>query len=794
MELKKVSLHLILILIGCFTFTVYADTANVFGTIHDLETNHPLDNANIEVLNTPMGTISDKMGKFDINLEPGNYELRFSIMGYQTQDIEINVEAGETVKMDIAMIPTIYLMQGVVVIQERLIESEESISSTSVQSKNVVQMPGSFTDIYRSIKTLPGVSSNNGMSSEFNVRGGTFDENLVIVNDAQVYRPFHLKEASNGSVAIFNMDLLSKVDLITGGFTARYGDKMSSVMNVQYREGNKEQFKFQVAGSAMHAGLLAEGPSYMGSWILGFRKSYLQYILGLLGEDDAVKVDFYDIQGQLTFEPIPAKKFTFQFIHSKDNFELGPKNQHFQSAYEKQWFTSSSEDMELDHNKADYYNNLFSLSFVNGVGSNLFTKTILSHYVEYENEKRYGTDNWSQIVWDKYYHRYSYYYSDGYEKENLKLKIMTSELNQQVTYRYNAFHELLTGISYKHLNYDYLRDVDESYQWGNSNETYPDTSYFTFENQSLEKINPNSYKANLFIEDNWQISKKVYVNLGMRLDYFDFNREYNISPRINLSYKTDMGIIYRAAWGYYYQSPSYRELKYTHAISSNTLAQRSIHHILGMEWPVDEHWNFKLEGYYKKMDNLISFENQNGHLVYSRSNDSRGYASGAELFINWNYKRLSGWISYSFLVAKEDSIGDNYGYKPRATDQTHTLSLVGNVDLGNSWELRIKFLYGSGFPYTPSTYELVDADRNNWERVIGEPNSARLPIYQRLDIRVGKRFHFSQLDLELYLEMINILNKKNVFAYEWNWNNGNWNQDAIELLPLIPSFGFVLIF
>jgi outer membrane receptor protein involved in Fe transport len=255
-----------------------------------------------------------------------------------------------------------------------------------------------------------------------------------------------------------------------------------------------------------------------------------------------------------------------------------------------------------------------------------------------------------------------------------------------------------------------------------------------------------------------------------------------------------MGIICRAAWGHYYQSPSYRELRYTYATSNNTLAQRSIHHILGFEWPVNPQWKFKLEGYYKKMDNLISFENRNGRFIYSRSNDSKGYASGAELFINWNYERLSGWISYGFLEAKEDSIGDNYGYIPRATNQTHTISFIGNIDLGKSWAVRVKFLYGSGYPYTPSTFELVDENTNSWEQVIGRRNSARLPSYQRLDIRVGKRFHISRTKLEIYLEMINTLNRTNVYAYEWHWDDGNWNQDTIELLPLIPNFGFILTY
>ncbi|MEJ2052423.1 MAG: TonB-dependent receptor [Calditrichaceae bacterium] len=786
--------RLVLYLFMCLLVSLYADDPDIAGSVYDLETLYPLSNVNIEILNTPFGGVSDSNGSFNINLDPGYYKLRFSMMGYQTQDIEIDLEKGKTERLNVMLIPTIYLMQGVMVIQERDGEDSQGavISNTSVQSKNVVKMPGSFTDIYRSVKTLPGVTSNNGMSSEFNVRGGTFDENLVIVNDAQVYSPFHLKEAPNASIAIFNMDLLSKVDLVTGGFTARYGDKMSSVMNVQYRQGNMDSFKFQADASSMHVGLMAEGPLYKGSWILGYRKSYLQYLLGLLGTEDGVNIDYYNVQGQIVFEPIPAKKFTFQFIHSKDDYKFDPTNWLIKSSYDRQWFTATSQSNDFETSKADYYNTLYSLSFVNGLNSKLFTKTVLSHYIEYENGSLTEKDNWTQTIWDKYYHRYYYFYSDENYQENLDLKIMTSELNQQVTFRLNPFHEFLAGVSYKHLNYDYFREIEEFNQWGDSYKTYPDTSFGAFNNHILDDINPNSYKANVFIEDNWQISDNVFANLGMRLDYFDFNRDYNVSPRINLSYKTGSGIIYRLAWGYYYQSPSYRELKYTFATSENTKAQRSIHYILGSEWSVNRNWKLKLEGYLKNMDNLISFENRNGNIVYSKSNDSRGYASGVDLFINWNYERYSGWISYGFLKAKEDSIGDNYGYIPRATDQTHTFSFVGNAALGKSWDVRLKFLYGSGFPYTPSTFEIVDEDKNIWGQVIGRRNSARLPSYQRVDIRAGRQFSLGRFSSEIYLELINLFGRKNVYSYEWNWHDGNWRKEAVELLPLIPNFGLVI--
>ncbi len=763
------------------------------GRVSAKDTGQPLQSANIEILNSKRGTTTNAQGIYQLQLDKGSYKLRFSMMGYTTVVEQLDVGDSPQI-LDIILIPTVYFLQGVTVIQPTVKDEEAAVSNNTIQSENVRRMPGSLTDIYRSVKTLPGVASNNGMSSEFNVRGGTFDENLVLVNGAQVYRPFHIKEAPNGSVAIFNMDLLKQVDLITGGFTARYGDKMSSVMNVQYREGNKDRFQLRATGSMMHAGLVAEGPSYKGSWIVGIRQSYLQYILTLLGEDDAVNVDFYDIQGQISSEIVPGKKLEFQFIHSGDNFEYGPKRTRTQTSEEYQWHTSDINSEYLDHEKANYYNNLFALSFDNVVNPNLYFKTILSHYAEYEDENGDYTDDWSQYVWDKYRNRPYNWYSNGQETRRNDLKIFTSEAKQEVTWKANAYHEFLTGITYQHLKYDYTRKVDEAYYWGNSYDAYPDTLNYTYENQEYEDIHPSTYKIAGYLEDNYQVSSRIHANIGLRIDYFEFNREMNLSPRINLSYLTGFGPIIRAAWGHYYQSPSYRELKYQYATENNTKAQRSIHHILGIEYPVSDHWKLKLEGYYKKMDNLITFENRNGNFTYSQSNDSKGYTTGLDLFINYTYQKLSGWLSYGYLIAKEDSIGDNKGYIPRLTDQRHTLALVSDFDLGKSWELRFKVMYGSGFPYTPSDFLLVDEERNIWEEVTGERNSARLPSYQRFDVRVGKHFRWGRAHIQTYLEMINALNRDNVYAYDWDWNDGGWVKETITLMPLIPNFGFEIVF
>ena len=767
-------------------------SARISGSVLDRETMRILEGTNIEVLGSDRGTFSDNDGFYELVVSPGTYELCFSRMGYQSWTQSILAESGENNDCTVMLVPTVYLMQGVTIIQPESDEHKEAISNLTVRTKHVTNMPGTLYDIYRSVKTLPGVTSNNGMSSEFNVRGGNAEENLVIVNGSQVYRPFHIKEAPNASIAIFNMDLLDKVDLITGGFTARYGDRMSSVMNIEYRKGRSDRFGGRIEASTMHSGFVAEGPFPYGSWLLGIRKSHLAYILDLLEEDEAVSVDFYDIQGQLSMKLKPDKTLGFQFIHSGDDFSYDPADYHYESdATYPEGQLSIVED-RLDDERADYMNNLFALSFSNLVNNSIHMKTVASYYDEHEDESDLYYSNWYQNFIENASQRDFYWFSDYDRTETDKLTIRTSELKHDVTYQASRRHELNFGFSYKHLDYDYEGMFRETSIWGNNYESFPETLTNVYEDSLMEHISPSSFKVAGYIEDNWQLSPHLFANIGVRFDYFDFNEDTDFSPRLNLSYLTDFGLVFRAAWGYYYQSPDYKELKYRERSADNTKSQRSMHTVLGIEYPVDEHITIKAEAYDKEYTDLIAYENQNGRLVYSRENDSEGYARGFDLFLNGRWNRFGGWVSYGYLVAKEDSIGSPRGYFPRSTDQRHTLSFAGNLDLGKEWRVRLKILYGSGFPYTPS--EFVQTGTGEWEHVYSEKNSGRLPAYERVDLRLAKDFHWKGLSFKTYLEAVNLFDKENVFAYQWEYDNNTWRRETVKLLPLIPNFGISIGF
>jgi len=332
MKAQRLSV-ILLIFFPCIFAPIYlnAQTAIIAGTIRDATTNELLPLTNISVKGTTTGTTTDTDGKFSLSLAGGDYELLVNLTGYKTETIRVSIQE-KNIALDIRLFPTDILLQEVTVYSTTAADKAEQnqTSSLSLQSRTISEISSVLPDVFRSLQSLPGISANNEFSARFNVRGGNADENLVLVNGAQVYEPFHVKEADNASIGIFNVDLMRKVDIITGGFSARYGDRMSSVLNIEYREGNRERLAGSSTLSLTNLDGYLEGPlGSKGSFLIGGRKSYLEYVLSLLDIEEGVKPSFYDVQGVLTYSLSKRHKLLGEFIHAGDHFRQEPLLEQF---------------------------------------------------------------------------------------------------------------------------------------------------------------------------------------------------------------------------------------------------------------------------------------------------------------------------------------------------------------------------------------------------------------------------------------------------------------------------------
>ena len=307
-------------------------------------------------------------------------------------------------------------------------------------------------DVLRSFQALPGISVNNEFSAEFNVRGGNKDENLIQVNGAQVYEPYHLKEAQNASVGVFNVELIEKVNIVTGGFSARYGDRLSSVANIEYREGNREKYKGAATLSMAFVDGYYEGPlSENGSFIIAARKTYMEYLVDItdFGYSEVKSADptFYDIQGVIGYDLSPNNKIKLSFLHSADNWKYDPSPQSIKSNYEREYFSSQANvntSTFISHDQVgDYYSSLIDLQSINILNSKAFIKSNISYYDQRDDEQFVTQNIFNEIIesTDNYFNRNST--THNWESS---LKINTLEIGSELDYQLHPYYDIKSRL------------------------------------------------------------------------------------------------------------------------------------------------------------------------------------------------------------------------------------------------------------------------------------------------------------------------------------------------------------
>jgi outer membrane receptor for ferrienterochelin and colicin len=785
---------------------VQSETYKVSGIVRDGSTHEPLVFTSVVVKGTQHGVATDAKGTFLLTLPQGDDTLRFSYVGYQTEEIPIAVN--KDMQLSINLFAMDVLLQDVTIYAYQGGNKELANASVlSLQSEKIKSSTFIFQDVLRSVQMLPGVSTNNEFNAQFNVRGGNPDENLVLVNGTQVYEPYHFKETGSFSIGVLNAELINKMDLMTGGFPARYGDKMSSVLNIEYREGNRERYQGTASLSLTDFDVVAEGPlNENGSFILGARKSYLEYLLKIVDTKRAISPSYYDIQGVVDYSLSSSHKLLVKFINAGDKFDEDPVA-HDYGPY--RW-TDSLENTYKNGNsngaQMQYYSTLLALQSINIISSSTILKTEISFYDQRENEK----------IWNNSYSNYvgvapgnTDFYFNNWTDEHLyhnDLRIQTLEANSTLDQQLSSWYGIKTGVSYQHITYEedqvYQRAIDQfiNYYY----RPHPDTTTIHQIDNPLDELDnqmhTQSFKFAGYLENVIQLSDRLLLNVGGRFDYFDLNKELTCSPRINLAYQVGRGLTVRGAWGEYYQSPNYRQVAYPAASDTNTQSQRAIHYVLGADYTAsldpDERsfLKMKVECFYKKYDNLMSATlTSYGIVNYSRKNDAVGDSKGADVYIMYSVPGFYAWVSYSYLEAMQDVLNDQYGSFPRNTDQQHTLAIMGDLDLGSNWNVVMRYIYGSGYPYTPMYAHYISADYG-WEWISGPPNSGRLPSYSCMDLRISKSFKMFGLVTSTFLDISNLFNTRNIIAYEYYINYNNAREDGVGLPPLIPSIGISVRF
>jgi len=812
--LNRLRFFLMLPAIWLLVSGAYAqENGKVIGKITDAA-GKPLEFVSISIPGSPGGVTTDSRGNFELSIPANrNITLVISSIGYLKETVILKLAPNEKRLLDRSLHESTTILPDVIVEDKQL----RTTNLTRIDPKNAGNIPSVSGGIEAMIKTLPGVSSNNELSSQYSVRGGNFDENLVYVNDVEIYRPFLVRSGQQEGLSFLNSDLVSSILFSAGGFDARYGDKMSSVLDIQYKQ--PKSFAGSFSASLLGASAHVEGISknHRFTYLMGVRQKSSQYLLKNLDTGGDYKTSFTDVQGLLTFDINEHLELSFLGNYARNIYDLKPSTRDTK-------FGTLDTPLRLfivfDGLEADKFNNYMgALSLTYKPDKNVRLKWTVSAFQSHESET-YDIQGqyWISLLSN----------SSGDSIEVIESKGVGTYLNHARNFLdatvINAEHRgsasletsfLQWGVKYQHeIIDDKLNEwkmVDSTgysipYNGGIPGQATGSGNLELFEaylaSNTLTSNRISGFVQNIFDLDG--DSTRVALTTGIRANYWDMNRQLLISPRASLSFKPNWkkDIVFRLSAGYYFQPPFYRELRdFQGNLNTALKAQKSIHFVAGSDWNFRA-WNrpfkYVTEVYYKILDNIVPYEVNNVRIRYYAKNNARGYATGIDMKVNGEFvKGVESWASLSVMQTREDIKDDFYinyynrydsliipgvtldqkavdsvihypGYIPRPTDQRVNFGLFFQDYLPNnpSYKMHMTLMFGSRLPFgAPGTPRYKQ--------------TFRMPPYRRVDIGFSKqikgentRFRpgnfFNNLkSIWISAEIFNLLQVNNTVSYLW---------------------------
>ena len=782
------------ILIYFFLFASFISNAQTIkGKISDIN-NIPISAVNISIIELKGGITSDNNGFYSISIKPNrSHVVAYSFVGYQTEKVRIPMlKKGQEYVLNIILKESNTLLDDIIVKDQKSRKNNLS----RIKTKHVEVIPGSSGGIESVLKTLPGVSSANELSSQYSVRGGNFDENLVYVNGIEVYRPFLIHSGQQEGLSFVNSDLVGSILFSAGGFSAKYGDKMSSVLDIKYKQPKKTSSSVSMSLLGGSAHLEGISKNRRLSYLLGLRHKSNQYLLNSLDTEAEYRPRFSDLQTFINYKLNTNWDISFLSNISSNQYQMIPqdRNTDFGTFNEALRLTIFFEGQELDKYQTYFgalstkYNpntkvklELTASAFQTYEEENF---DILGEYWLYQLDNNLGSDNFGDVAFDRGVGKYINHARNSLDARvlNFSHKGNYSEKDKNINW----------GLKFQNEKID-----DKISEW-----TLIDSAGFTLPhpydsiglpsnpnqqvlmNELLKTdISISSFRQSGYLEYSQDINN-LSLNAGTRSSYWSYNEELLVSPRISLAYAPnwEKDVVFRLASGIYYQSPFYRELRYPSGeVNQNIKSQKSVHYVLGSDylfykWGRPFKWITEI--YYKKLDDLIPYKVDNVRIQYLAENNSKGYATGIDLKINGEFvSGVESWASLSIMKTEEDIIGDSYidengntvypGYIARPTDQRVNFSLFfqdyipGNMN----YKMHLNMIYGSGLPFGPPKSE-------KYQDVL------RIPDYRRVDIGFSavlksenkrSRLKFMNILNSAWLsaEVFNLLDINNTVSYLW---------------------------
>ena len=762
-----------------------AQTSIISGFVSDSSSGEALIGANVFLYETRQGMATDINGYYIIqDIVPGNYTIMVSYIGFDMYKQKTRLSDDESKKVNINLVEQVVQLTEIEVTAEKLQRrnniqpSKINLSPRMMKAAPALAEP----DLFRTIQALPGVLTTSEFSTGLVIRGGNTDQNLIMLDGITVYNPSHL----GGVFSNFIVDGVKEAELIKGAYNAEYGGRLSAVLNVISREGNKNEFKGKVNLSLLSAQTTLEGPFYKGAWVLSGRRTYFDLVLPkVLPDNINVNIPpyyFYDIQSHV-----------FSDITSKDRISLS------------------------------YYSGIDDLLFDTfGLDGQWGNNTVSGHYRRVFSERLVGN---ILIANSRFFTEFGLGGDNGLVSYN---EIDDKTLSADFSWFKSSNSTVKFGAQLKKLGFEYTNKFQDSTQFQIKTEPLEFAQYIKL------KYKPND----LFI-----------IEPGLRLNLYDVYPD-SLFPdlRLGLKYIITDNRYLNFSVGNYHQFISTFQDDFNPSILDNWIAAdtsvspgKSMQVVLGYEEYIKNMYKIQVEGYYKDLKNLLTYEEKRSTSDAPVSDESLanivtpadGYAYGFELFGQKMSGKLSGWVAYTYSVSRKimNSIyadGEQEYYTN--WDRTHAFSVLGNYQFNTKWETNWRFALQSGQAYTPImgyyVQKFPESPEELFRTIPGTRNSGRYEPYSRLDIGVVYHAKIGKTNVDFFFQIINTLNRSNTFRkiyslgspYNGLDDDGDWDKDlhdtngngradpgetnvdesdegkinerSIGLFPILPTFGF----
>jgi len=750
------------------------------GVLRHADTGEPLLYGNVTIKGTDVGAASDIAGYYIIsNIPAGNYTMLVTIIGHERIEREISVVAGLEQRQDFELVPADVEGQEVVVTGERQrFERQVEVSSVSLSMRDVKVMPAFVeADIFRTLQLLPGVQSSSDFSSALVVRGGSPDENLIMLDGIEIYNPFHL----GGVFSTFNADAIADAKFMAGGFPAKYGNRISSVLSITGREGDSKHNKLfkgkklgeyfdlsQVRGEVnlLSSKLLGEGPLLRGSWMLSGRRTYFDQVARLYywAKDEPMKWQyyFYDIQGKVIQNINPTNRLAFSHYGGQDRVAFDLEQSDSEVTFRWDWgnTTNSVEWRWVPNSKF-----VSTFSFAN-------TLYEFDVDLEYSSKDSTGSSTGSNfIVYNEI--------DDWTVKENLDWYISSE-------------HTMTLGLEAKDLGVKF--------------------SLGTGDMKFLDEDETNMIYSGI-VQERWQPNPVIMFQAGMRVSKYSAHDNLYYEPRLGFKYLLNTNLALKGAWGIYNQFIFTAQdedailsiVDFWNPIPENYNSKKVQHYILGLEQWLGDGWFASLEGYYKPYSNTLVINPKNK--INDPDDDyTEGTAEiyGAELLFKKNSGKLTGWLGFSYMQSQQEfdfngdglvveSDGEIYSSK---YDQPFSVNLVLGYTHSKKNSFGLTLSSSSSNLYTPTVAYIPTQNDSgfdfgnpysNLKELKGQRNSARYPDYFRVDASYARQINPFGIEGVFKFQIINVTNHFNTFFY--NMDLEGQTVEGIGMFPFLPTFG-----